>query len=211
MAQSGSVECEYLVDGEFCKSIIKDKEGKATRQKWCLEAVKNLCCYLCARRESCEISCSYLDTSRKPSSLDRNTSSRTDGEIKKHQEEIGKLSVLLANGKIGEKSYLVATNALEHKIEELQKIKESPSPLLTSETALPQSREFEDLADKGEQPTSLWYVVPILFGIIGGIVAYVGTKDEDREMADRLLALGIVCTVVLIFVYWYIVASILLH
>ena len=196
MAQSGSVECEYLVDGEFCKSIIDDEEGKATRQKWCLEAVKNLCCYLCARRESCEISCSYLDTPGPVGATDQKAVN-VDQEIKQCQERIERLAGLLADGKIGEVSYAAATKALENRIEALKKAKENPNVVLSSSRGIV---GFED-ASKG-RPTSLWYLVPFFFGILGGIVGYVGVKDDDKEMADNLLIFGIVWTIVLVLAYW---------
>lgn len=75
MRQSGSVECKYLVDGEFCKSIIKDEEGKATRLKWCEEKTKNLCCYLCVRREFCDISCMYLGKPQTSTNIDQKLAS----------------------------------------------------------------------------------------------------------------------------------------
>lgn len=32
--------------------------------------------------------------------------------------------------------------------------------------------------------------MPFLFAIIGGLIAYVGVKDEDEEMAKNLLFVG---------------------
>jgi hypothetical protein len=48
-------------------------------------------------------------------------------------------------------------------------------------------------------PTALWYLVPFLFGIIGGLIAYVGVKDEDVDMANSLLLFGALWSVVLFF------------
>lgn len=205
MAQSGSVECKYLVDGEFCKSVVDDEEGKATRQKWCLEAVKNLCCYLCARRESCEISCSYLD---KPSDSQgkSQTSMSIDKEIEECKKRIDRLAVLLADGKMGEQSYSAATRALENRIESLKRAKENPNALLSSSSGV---GRFEDASF--ERPTSLWYLVPFFFGIIGGLVGYVGVKDEDKAMADSLLVFGLVWTLILAIVYWVLITSLISH
>ena len=52
-----------------------------------------------------------------------------------------------------------------------------------------------------KSPTALWYLLPFLFGIIGGIVAYVGVKDEDTEMANSLLIFSLVWTIVLFLIY----------
>jgi hypothetical protein len=61
MAKEGTVNCEFLVNNQFCKSTTENEEGKAARERDCLQAVKNMCCYLCSQQESCEISCVYLD------------------------------------------------------------------------------------------------------------------------------------------------------
>lgn len=37
-----------------------------------------------------------------------------------------------------------------------------------------------------------WYLVPLLFSILGGIIAYGALKAEDSETADNCIALGIV-------------------
>lgn len=52
-------------------------------------------------------------------------------------------------------------------------------------------------------PTSLWYLVPIFFGFLGGLIGYVGVKDDDKEMADMLLALGVIVTIIAVFVVWW--------
>jgi hypothetical protein len=136
--------------------------------------------------------------------------SRIDAEIKEYQEEMQKLSVLLADGKIGEKSYLAASGTLERRMNELEKLKENPNTLLNSEKTSSLSGEFEGIKEV-ERPTALWYVFPFFFGIIGGIIGYVGTKDEDKEMADSLLIFGIVWSIILIFAYWFLLASFLSH
>ena len=59
---SVDVKCEYL-DGDLCSAIVEG-EPKATRQKSCTNATKNLCCYLCSDRKSCVISCEYLDNTK---------------------------------------------------------------------------------------------------------------------------------------------------
>jgi hypothetical protein len=163
-------------------------------------------CYLCSNRENCDVSCSYLDTPRVSSSLDESVHSKINLEIKKYQEEIGRLSALHAKGKIGEQSFLAATNTLKQKIQELEsdEFEESTSPSLLASL---ESDEFEESTNQVEKPTALWYMVPFFFGIIGGIVGYIGTKDEDKGMADSLLIFGLLWSFILIIVIYVFVLS----
>ncbi|MBN2202676.1 MAG: hypothetical protein JW700_00620, partial [Candidatus Aenigmarchaeota archaeon] len=48
---------------------------------------------------------------------------------------------------------------------------------------------------KNESPSKAWYLVPIFFGILGGIIGYFAVKDDDKNMANKLLILGIVLTI----------------
>jgi len=55
------------------------------------------------------------------------------------------------------------------------------------------------------QPVSgAWYLVPLFFGIIGGIIAWAVNKDKDPKRARNLLIFGIVWTVV-----WIVVTAII--
>jgi uncharacterized membrane protein YvbJ len=47
-----------------------------------------------------------------------------------------------------------------------------------------------------------WYLVPIFFGILGGIVAYLLLQDDDKELAKKCLVLGIVVTCIMIAIYF---------
>lgn len=201
------VTCEYLVDGRLCKAVTELPEVKNARKEFCKNSPKDYCCYLCSHRENCEIACSYLDTPRESTSIDSSVSLKVERQIKKYEEEKVKLSVLFANGKIGELSYLVATKTLESKIEELKKVKESPTLSQETVAAVHKLDEFEQPVPT--KTTALWYLVPFFFGVIGGIIAYIGTKDEDRGMADSLLIFGIIWTIILVMAYFAILSSIL--
>ena len=61
MTGKSDVKCEYLEDGKFCKSICESDEGKAVREESCANNSKETCCYVCADRKTCEISCNYLE------------------------------------------------------------------------------------------------------------------------------------------------------
>jgi ribosomal protein L40E len=58
-------DCEFLVDNRFCEAVTKG-EGKGIRGKSCTNDLKNSCCYLCGKRDLCEISCRYLDKVAEP-------------------------------------------------------------------------------------------------------------------------------------------------
>ena len=45
--------------------------------------------------------------------------------------------------------------------------------------------------------TMVWYIVPLLLGIAGGIIGYLVVKDDDPKMAKNLLILGILLTFLL--------------
>lgn len=61
-----------------------------------------------------------------------------------------------------------------------------------------------------EKVSNWWYVVPILLGIIGGLVAWLVNKDRNPKKAKRFLILGIVLPIIYIIVYIGIFASIVL-
>ena len=48
----------------------------------------------------------------------------------------------------------------------------------------------------GGKPSAAWWLLPIFFSFIGGIIAWACVKDRDPGMAKNCLILGIVLTVV---------------
>ena len=48
----------------------------------------------------------------------------------------------------------------------------------------------------GGKPSAAWWLLPIFFSFIGGIIAWACVKDRDPSMAKNCLILGIVLTVV---------------
>ncbi|MGB9671558.1 MAG: hypothetical protein ACPLZY_00250 [Candidatus Norongarragalinales archaeon] len=85
--QKEPADCEYLVDGRLCKAVIGQSEGRDIRKEFCKNSRKDHCCYLCAYREKCEISCSFLDTPQKSTSSDSSIIAKIKQEIKKYEEE----------------------------------------------------------------------------------------------------------------------------
>lgn len=192
------VDCEYFLDEGLCKAIIKGKEGKKAREESCLNESKNSCCYLCAEQRVCGISCFYLG---KPTDLSENEEN-INREIWNCKKTIERLSVLFAEGKIHEQTYLKSVETLEKKIDKLNKIKESP---LTRSESPYDSEELENAFL--EKPTTLWYLVPFLFGVLGGIVAFTRTKDRDEGMIFNLLVFGIVWNVIAAILFLVILSS----
>ena len=45
-----------------------------------------------------------------------------------------------------------------------------------------------------------WYLLPIFFGIIGGIIAYFAIRKDDREKAKKCIYLGLILLAVGIIV-----------
>lgn len=53
-------DCKYLEVNRFCGALSENEEGRAVREESCRNESKNLCCYLCEERDTCEVSCNYL-------------------------------------------------------------------------------------------------------------------------------------------------------
>ncbi|HVH15032.1 MAG TPA: zinc-ribbon domain-containing protein [Candidatus Angelobacter sp.] len=52
----------------------------------------------------------------------------------------------------------------------------------------------------GQQVSAAWYLVPLIFGILGGIIAWAVNKDKDPKRARNLLIFGLVWSLVPIFI-----------
>ena len=65
MKPTKDVECEYLAKDHRSCTSVDDVTGHAGRDKSCAADSKNLCCYLCEKKGTCEIDCSFLDEPEK--------------------------------------------------------------------------------------------------------------------------------------------------
>ena len=54
-----------------------------------------------------------------------------------------------------------------------------------------------------DSPTALWYLVPLFFSLLGGLIGYVGVKEEDEEMAKNLLFFGFIMFIIQLLVLWF--------
>ena len=48
------------------------------------------------------------------------------------------------------------------------------------------AKDAKESSEDKKKPSKAWYIVPILFGLIGGLVGYLVVKDDDRKMAKRI-------------------------
>jgi hypothetical protein len=57
-------------------------------------------------------------------------------------------------------------------------------------------------SEAASQPVpAAWWLLPILFGTIGGIIAWALTRQRDPRMARNMLVTGVALSLVLLFFY----------
>jgi len=117
-------------------------------------------------------------------------------QVDQLKEKIAELTTLFSKGEISRESYITAAKTLEKNIEELK-----PEVKFRHEA----TREIREQPVYAK-PSAWWWLAPILLGIFGGIMGYVGVKDRDPYMASKLLWFGIILTVVKVLLYYVIVS-----
>jgi hypothetical protein len=138
-------------------------------------------------------------------SRQRRFQNKTDSDNEPCEPEEKLENNLAKRGEV-KQSFLASTNTLQYKVDIPEKREVPPPPLVYNETG----KAFE-VPRIDEKPTALWYLAPFFFGLIGGLVGYIGTKDQDKDMAGNLLFFGFVWSIFLGVCYaiinWFLIAS----
>ena len=59
-----------------------------------------------------------------------------------------------------------------------------------------QGKTSDEKMSEVKKRSGLWYLLPILFGIIGGVIAWFVIKEDDPIKAKNCLKLGIVLLII---------------
>ena len=63
--------------------------------------------------------------------------------------------------------------------------------------------QLRSAANEPQTKSRWWYLLPIFFGIIGGVIAYFVLKEDDPKLAKNCLILGIIITAIGSFVGFF--------
>ncbi|MCR3907093.1 MAG: PCI domain-containing protein [Tenericutes bacterium] len=94
-----------------------------------------------------------------------------------------------------EKERIVASIDMVNKV---VTINQAPKKIQTESTTYVPQRTFS----KNPNPSSGWYLVPLFFGLLGGIFGYTAVKNDDPDMANTLLWVGILSSVIGLIIFW---------
>jgi hypothetical protein len=129
-----------------------------------------------------------------------------------------KLSTAYAECRISETTFITTAKKIEEQLVALETIKANGT------IAVPTSQECNDsyifdgapyVSNVGieqrlarlERPSGWWYLLPVLFSFLGGLLGYALVRDDDVDMARDLAVTGFVFTFVQFFVIWFILFS----
>jgi len=107
---------------------------------------------------------------------------RMKQQIEDCEKSLEKLTTLFSKGGIGEESYKIAVRKIEKDIEDLRSGKE----IYVARREMIEERK-PSYYHESTEPSRLWYFVPILFSLLGGIVAYIGVRYEHACMQTIFL------------------------
>ena len=62
---------------------------------------------------------------------------------------------------------------------------------------------MSDIVEPRQTLSSVWYVMPLFFGVIGGLIVWMTKKDDDHAKAKRMLVLGIVISILYVAIIVY--------
>jgi hypothetical protein len=125
----------------------------------------------------------------------RNAGTQLNLELEQSKQRLVNLSTAYSNGKISEATFIATSKKLEAKIASLEAMKASGD----FDSFLNQPYDYQDV---GEKPSGWWYLLPLCFGFLGGLIGYVGVKDRNKGMAEGLLFLGVVVSIILVIITW---------
>lgn len=63
--------------------------------------------------------------------------------------------------------------------------------------------ELRSASQGTKKRSGWWYLLPIFFSIIGGVIAYFVLKEDDPKLAKNCLILGIIITAVGFFIGFF--------
>jgi len=116
------------------------------------------------------------------------------------EETIKKLTLLFHKGEISESAYKTAIKSLEDKLP----TQRDRSTTARANSFVERPYESSGIEVSWSKPSLLWYLLPLFFGLLGGIIGYITVKDEDRDMADNILLISFfIFFVDLLFVWLY--------
>jgi DNA-directed RNA polymerase subunit RPC12/RpoP len=126
----------------------------------------------------------------------------TDLEIEKYKERLQNIGTLYAEGKLSEQSYLLTAKTIEKKLDNLNKSKGySGTSLASNPSVYSDFEEREEIVTKQvDGSIAIWYLAPLLLGLIGALIGYIAVKDRDPEMANNILIVGVGITILGIIV-----------
>ena len=57
------------------------------------------------------------------------------------------------------------------------------------------------MSENKQKTTKLIWSVPIFMGLLGGILMYIAVKDQNQEMANDSILVGVLSTIAWVFLY----------
>ncbi len=58
--------------------------------------------------------------------------------------------------------------------------------------------KYQQYSQPAPSVSGIWYLLPILFGLLGGIIAWIGIRKRDSSKARNCLILGVIVTIIVI-------------
>jgi len=140
--------------------------------------------------------------------VEKKTQAREESEVEtvrqqsqEAEETVKKLTLLFHKGEISESAYKAAIKSLEDKLPKQRDRSATVRATSLAERPYDSSR-IEAFSSK---PSLIWYLLPLFFGLLGGIIGYIAVKDEDQNMADNILLISFFISfidLVLTWLYW---------